>query len=141
MKVQNLKLIARTTEDLRVISAHLQDSIVKTSDNKLKALSKFLNKYCKNHFNNVHILPFFPFSSDDGFSITDYEIVRPDLGNWQDIKLLSKDFRVMSDIVINHASIKSKYFKNFIENRDDTKNFFIKLKTKDTLWIYVTLIR
>ena len=32
MKVQNLKLIARTTEDLRVISAHLQDSIVKTSD-------------------------------------------------------------------------------------------------------------
>ena len=104
------------------------DSIVKTSDNKLKALSKFLNKYCKNHFNNVHILPFFPFSSDDGFSITDYEIVRPDLGNWQDIKLLSKDFRVMSDIVINHASIKSKYFKNFIENKDDTKNFFIKLK-------------
>ena len=104
------------------------DSIVKTSDNKLKALSKFLNKYCKNYFNNVHILPFFPYSSDDGFSITDYEIVRPDLGNWQDIKLLSKDFRVMSDIVINHASIKSKYFKNFIENKDDTKNFFIKLK-------------
>ena len=32
MKVQNLKLIARTTDDLRVISAHLQDSIVKTSD-------------------------------------------------------------------------------------------------------------
>ena len=32
MKVQNLKLIARTIEDLRVISAHLQDSIVKTSD-------------------------------------------------------------------------------------------------------------
>ena len=32
MKVQNLKLIARTNEDLRVISAHLQDSIVKTSD-------------------------------------------------------------------------------------------------------------
>ena len=104
------------------------DSIVETSDNKLKALSKFLNKYCKKHFNNVHILPFFPYSSDDGFSITDYEIVRPDLGNWQDMKLLSKDFRVMSDIVINHASIKSKYFKNFIENKEDTQNFFIKLK-------------
>ena len=104
------------------------DSIVETSDNKLKALSKFLNKYGKKHFNNVHIRPFFPYSSDDGFSITDYEIVRPDLGNWQDMKLLSKDFRVMSDIVINHASIKSKYFKNFIENKEDTQNFFIKLK-------------
>ena len=32
MEVQNLKLIAKTDEDLRVISAHLQDSIVKTSD-------------------------------------------------------------------------------------------------------------
>ena len=32
MKVQNLKLIAKADEDLRVISAHLQDSIVKTSD-------------------------------------------------------------------------------------------------------------
>ena len=29
---QNLKLIAKTDDDLRVISAHLQDSIVKTSD-------------------------------------------------------------------------------------------------------------
>ena len=32
MKVRNLKLIAKTDEDLRVISAHLQDSIVKISD-------------------------------------------------------------------------------------------------------------
>ncbi len=32
MKVQNLKLIAKTNEDLRVISAHLQDSIANTSD-------------------------------------------------------------------------------------------------------------
>ena len=32
MKVQNLKLIAKTEEDLRVISAHLQDSIVNQSD-------------------------------------------------------------------------------------------------------------
>ena len=32
MKHQNLKLIAKTDADLKVISAHLQDSIVKTSD-------------------------------------------------------------------------------------------------------------
>ena len=32
MEVQNLKLIAKTDEDVRVISAHLQDSIVKTAD-------------------------------------------------------------------------------------------------------------
>ena len=32
MKVQNLKLIAKTDEEIKVLSAHLQDSIVKTSD-------------------------------------------------------------------------------------------------------------
>ena len=32
MRAKNLKLIARTDEDLRIISAHLQDSIVKTTD-------------------------------------------------------------------------------------------------------------
>ena len=32
MKPKNLKLIARTEEDLRVVSAHLQDSIVSVSD-------------------------------------------------------------------------------------------------------------
>ena len=32
MKAKNLKLIARTDEDLRIISAHLQDSIVSTTN-------------------------------------------------------------------------------------------------------------
>ena len=93
------------------------DSIYEEKNNKLITLSKFLDKYCKKQFNNLHILPFFPYSSDDGFSITDYEEVRSDLGDWKDIKSLSKNFRIMSDIVINHASIESKYFKSFIDNK------------------------
>jgi hypothetical protein len=32
MKAKNLKLIARTDEDLRIVSAHLQDAIVNISD-------------------------------------------------------------------------------------------------------------
>ena len=32
MEVKNLKLIARTEEDLRVVSAHLQDSIASIAD-------------------------------------------------------------------------------------------------------------
>ncbi|MDB3857862.1 DUF2948 family protein [Pelagibacteraceae bacterium] len=50
MKVKNLKLIARTDEDLRIISAHLQDSIASTEnianlqDNKifLMQLNRFM---------------------------------------------------------------------------------------------------
>ena len=70
---------------------------------------------------------------DNGRTITADLIVAADgaqspLRDWKDIKSLSKNFRIMSDIVINHASIESKYFKSFIENKTETQNFFIKLK-------------
>ena len=49
MKVKNLKLIARSLEDLNVISAHLQDSIVNPSDianlKKNKILLMQLNRF------------------------------------------------------------------------------------------------
>ena len=49
MKAKNLKLIARTEEDLRVVSAHLQDSIASISDianlKKNKILLMQLNRF------------------------------------------------------------------------------------------------
>ena len=103
------------------------DSIVSAKDKKLKTLKKFVDEFIKPHFNNIHILPFFPFSSDDGFSITDYKKVRDDLGSWEDISLLSKDYRVMADIVINHASKQSEYFQEFVRGSYEYKDFFISL--------------
>ena len=103
------------------------DSIVSVKDKKLKTLKKFVDEFIKPHFNNIHILPFFPFSSDDGFSITDYKKVRDDLGSWEDISLLSKDYRVMADIVINHASKQSEYFQEFVRGNYEYKDFFISL--------------
>ena len=103
------------------------DSIVSAKDKKLKTLKKFFDEFITPHFNNVHILPFFPFSSDDGFSITDYKKVRDDLGSWEDISLLSKDYRVMADIVINHASKQSEYFQKFVRGNYEYKDFFISL--------------
>ena len=76
-------------------------------------------------------MPFFPFSSDDGFSITDYEKVRDDLGEWSDIQSLSKKYKLMSDIVINHTSIKSKYFNEFIKGNEKFKDFFIIIDDTD----------
>jgi len=101
------------------------DSIVTAKDKKLKTLKKFVDEFIKPHFNNIHILPFFPFSSDDGFSIVDYKKVRDDLGSWEDIILLSKDYRVMADIVINHSSKQSEYFREFIRGNKIYKDFFI----------------
>ena len=103
------------------------DSIVSAKNKKLKTLKNFVDEFIKPYFNNIHILPFFPFSSDDGFSIIDYKRVRDDLGGWEDISLLSQDYRVMADIVINHASRQSEYFEEFIKGSDAYKDFFISL--------------
>ena len=103
------------------------DSIVSEKNKKLKTLKNFVDEFIKPYFNNIHILPFFPFSSDDGFSIIDYKKVRDDLGGWEDISLLSQDYRVMADIVINHASRQSEYFDEFLKGSGAYKDFFISL--------------
>ena len=103
------------------------DSIFSAKNKKLKTLKNFVDEFIKPYFNNIHILPFFPFSSDDGFSIIDYKKVRDDLGGWEDISLLSQDYRLMADIVINHASRQSEYFEEFLKGSSAYKDFFISL--------------
>ena len=62
------------------------DSITDGHEKPLFTLHRFLNTYCVNTINNVHILPFFPYSSDDGFAVIDYSQVDPDLGSWEDVQ-------------------------------------------------------
>ncbi len=50
-------------------------------------------------FGGIHLLPFFPSSSDDGFSVTDYRQVDPAFGSWEDVNVLGGDFRLMVDLV------------------------------------------
>ena len=76
-------------------------------------LNKFLKKYIKNIFSTIHILPFFPSSSDGGFSVINFFKVDKKHGSWKDIQKLSSKYKVMVDIVLNHGSRKSKWFKNF----------------------------
>ncbi len=100
------------------------DSIQKTGEHALHTLHQFLNQYIGDLTNSVHILPFFPYSSDDGFSVIDFYNVNPDLGNWNDIANIGKDYKLMADIVINHCSSKSLWFKNFKEDKHPGKDFF-----------------
>ena len=55
----------------------------------LQVLASFLRRFMHGAINTVHILPFFPYSSDRGFSIVDYEEVDPRLGSWEDIAVLA----------------------------------------------------
>ncbi|MBU0990982.1 MAG: sugar phosphorylase [Proteobacteria bacterium] len=90
------------------------DSLLHSGEKPLKTLHRFLDKYLNGVFSTIHILPFYPFSSDDGFSVIDFYSVNPDLGSWEDIDAISKDFKLMFDYVLNHISSKSGWFQNYL---------------------------
>lgn len=54
----------------------------------------------------VHLLPFYPWDTDRGFSVEDYYAVAPENGRWGDVEALAGDgLALMFDFVANHASI------------------------------------
>ena len=93
----------------------------------LETLYKFCTQYLKNTFNTIHILPFFPYSSDDGFSVIDYKEVNPSLGNWGDIHAFSDNFRLMIDGVFNHVSRSSAWFQGFLNGEQSYRDYFISV--------------
>ena len=94
---------------------------------KLHLQHKFLNEYAKEFISTVHILPFFPSSSDDGFSVVDYKRVDSRLGGWEDIEAMSKDYRLMGDLVMNHVSRYSSWFKKYLKKQKPYTDYFIEV--------------
>jgi sucrose phosphorylase len=94
----------------------------------LADLRYVLNRYFNGAVSGVHILPFFPSSSDRGFSPTRYDIVEPAFGVWNDIAGLSKKYYLMYDFMINHVSSQSEYFQDFLARKDKSvyKDMFIR---------------
>lgn len=109
------------------------DSIIKADQPPLHTLKRFLDNHVKNTINSVHILPFFPYSSDDGFSVIDYSSVNESLGTWQDITEISENYQFMSDLVINHCSSRSAWFDNFIKGEGQGHDFFFTAQLDDDL--------
>lgn len=100
------------------------DSIIAPQEKPLQTLHSFLQTYCAETINSVHILPFFPYSSDDGFSVIDYASVNDALGDWGDIQQIAATHHLMADLVINHCSSRSKWFDNFIRGEGVGHDFF-----------------
>ena len=109
------------------------DSFISDSDKPLSNLKKFLDTYCKDFLSSVHILPFFPYSSDDGFSVIDFSSVNENLGDWEDIKKISNEYKLMADLVINHCSARGKWFDNFQKQIDPGKDFFFTCEPGDDI--------
>ena len=99
------------------------DTILSDTRRPLLNTLDFLQGHLDGVVNGVHILPFFPFTSDDGFAVSDYENVRPDLGDWDDICQIGENFRLMSDVVINHASADHPWFHQFLKGEAPGSKF------------------
>lgn len=99
----------------------------------LDVLHDFLNSYLHDTVNAVHILPFFPYTSDDGFAVTDYRAVNGNLGGWSDIQRIAKDFKLMSDLVLNHVSSQGTWFNGYLQGHDPYDRFFFEASPEDDL--------
>lgn len=91
----------------------------------LRTLTGFLNQHAAGLVSGVHVLPFYPSSSDDGFSVTDYRTVDPELGGWDDIRDLGRHFDLMFDAVLNHVSAHSEWFRRFLQDDQEYRDWFI----------------
>ena len=101
------------------------DHVHQPGKKTLETLHAFVKRYVKPSIPRVHILPFYPYSSDDGFSVIDYYRVKEELGDWPDVSHLAADVELMFDLVINHASSKSEWFERFLAADPAYTDFFI----------------
>lgn len=91
----------------------------------LATLNHFANTYLREIISDIHILPMYPYSSDDGFSVIDYRRIDEHLGGWSDIHHLSANFNLMFDCVINHISRSSDWMKGYLHDDPYYKDYFI----------------
>lgn len=108
-----------------VILISYGDSICQQGRTPLQSLCSFLEQHLAGLISIVHLLPFFPYSSDDGFAVIDYLQVNPELGDWQQVTALDRNFDLMVDLVINHISSQHDWFQQFLRNEQPGKNYFI----------------
>ncbi|MBN1435874.1 MAG: sugar phosphorylase [Sedimentisphaerales bacterium] len=100
--------------------------MIQNGDYPLASLRCFMEDWLKDAFSMVHVLPFFPYSSDDGFSVIDYREVYPPLGKWRHIEELAGQFRLMVDLVLNHVSRSSEWFKDYVSYIAPGRHYFIE---------------
>ncbi len=109
------------------------DQFSAPGEKALPVFTRFYNEWLSRSFSHVHLLPFYPWSSDDGFSVIDYHEVAPETGSWRDVAELKKSASLMFDFVCNHMSAKSKWFENYINQTPGYKDFFISVDPETDL--------
>jgi glycosidase len=118
--------LALTERDALVIA--YGNHVLEPGAAPLRTLNKLLDQHVSGLISGVHVLPFFPSSSDDGFSVIDYRRVEPSLGSWDDVSALGADFQLMFDGVFNHVSAESDWFRRFLVDDPEYREWFINVE-------------
>lgn len=108
------------------------DAVSRKSEAPLATLRKVISKTSP-FITDVHILPMFPYTSDDGFSVENYNEINPKLGTWEDVNDFRNDRRLMFDFVANHSSKSGTWFKRFLNSENGFVDaFLVEGKIEDT---------
>lgn len=103
------------------------DQFSRVNEKTLKTFNRFYKKHLNASFPVVHFLPFYPWSSDDGFSVKNYVQIDTRYGDWKDVAEIKKSCRLMFDFVCNHISAQSDWFQGYLQGRPEYQDFFIAL--------------
>ncbi|CAM3788864.1 MULTISPECIES: alpha-amylase family glycosyl hydrolase [Pseudoalteromonas] len=128
---QDIILIAYGDSIMRFNDA--ADAVPNPIEPPLHTLHRFIKTQCADYINSLHILPFYPYSSDEGFSVMSYVQVNESLGSWQDIQAIANDVKLMADLVINHCSSRSRWFENFLQGKEPGLSYFKTASLADDL--------
>ncbi len=126
---QAIRPVELTERDALLIT--YGDTVRAPNEAPLHTLERFIHTQLGDLITGVHILPFYPWSSDDGFSVIDYRAVDPALGAWADVRHLAQDYLLMFDAVINHASAQSAWFQAYLRDEPPYRDYFF---AADTTW-------
>ncbi len=109
------------------------DQLREPARTPLRTLAEFADEHLRGVVSGIHLLPFYPYSSDDGFSVIDYQQVNPALGDWPDVACVGQHFRLMFDGVINHISAQSAWFQAFLRDDANYRSYFIVVEGEPDL--------
>ncbi|WP_059103088.1 alpha-amylase family glycosyl hydrolase [Shouchella shacheensis] len=124
-KAKKLKQRKPQWDEKDVVLITYGDQFQQKGQAPLKTFKQMFDRYLTESFSLTHILPFYPYSSDDGFSVIDYKQVNEELGTWKDIEHLSHSTRLMFDHVCNHVSQESQWFQKYLAGDPEVDNYFI----------------
>jgi len=134
-RIDGAALVApRTWNQRDAVLITYGDQLRRSEEAPLATLHSFLTDAGLNRLiNTVHLLPFYPYSSDDGFSVIDYRAVDPKLGDWDDVRRLGTNFRLAFDLVLNHASQHSHWFQQYLAGQSPYDRYFIEADPAEDL--------